>query len=147
MGFCTWGRRWWWGRGRWQGEGAGGLGLVEADSALGEAAHIPRSLGAASRAEMTARRLGLNANSATTKQLLSNLDTPVADFIGRFRLGSIKGRLLHLPRIDGHPVNPTALRQVLGGWGGPPWSPAHALGSRRDWVLGLAHAVASSCSS
>ncbi|MFN7963315.1 MAG: RHS repeat-associated core domain-containing protein [Thermoanaerobaculia bacterium] len=97
------------GAGEVAGEGAGGLGLAEADSALGETAQIPRSLGAASRAEMTARRLGLNANSATTRQVLNNLDMPVADFIARYRQGRV---LRELPGelLDGRATVEEALQ-------------------------------------
>ncbi len=50
---------------------------------------IPRSVGAASRAEMLAKKLGLNIESPTTRQLLNNLDMSTKDFIGKFRKGSI----------------------------------------------------------
>ncbi len=54
---------------------------------------IPRSLGAMSRAEALAKRLRLNANSPTTRQLLHSLDNTVSDFVGKYRRGSIKSRL------------------------------------------------------
>jgi hypothetical protein len=46
-----------------------------------------------SRAEALARKLKMNADSATTRQVLNSLDDTVADFIGKFRKGSIKGAL------------------------------------------------------
>jgi RHS repeat-associated protein len=58
-----------------------------------EAGVLARSLGAASRAEELARKLGLNMNSATTRQLLNNLDMPVSEFVGLFRKASILRRL------------------------------------------------------
>jgi hypothetical protein len=54
---------------------------------------IARSVGAMSRSEALARKLGLNIKSATTRQVLNSLDMRVVDFVGRFRAGSIKGRL------------------------------------------------------
>ncbi|NUQ78464.1 MAG: hypothetical protein HUU21_33460 [Polyangiaceae bacterium] len=54
---------------------------------------IPSSVGAMSRAEAMARKLGLNAQSPTTRQVLNSLDMPVKDFVGQFRQGSIKSRL------------------------------------------------------
>ncbi len=37
--------------------------------------------------------MGLNINSATTRQVLNSLDMKVSDFVGQVRAGSIKGRL------------------------------------------------------
>ena len=37
-----------------------------------------------------AQKYGLNANSPKTRQLLENLNTKVEDFVGKYRLGSIK---------------------------------------------------------
>jgi hypothetical protein len=54
---------------------------------------IGQSVGAMSRSERLARKLGLNINSATTRQVLNSLDMKVSDFVGQFRAGSIKGRL------------------------------------------------------
>lgn len=50
---------------------------------------IPRSLGAMSRAEALARRLKLNINSATARQVLNSLDDSVSTFVGQFRQGRI----------------------------------------------------------
>lgn len=50
---------------------------------------IARSLGAASRAEMIAKRVGLNIESPIARQVLNNLDMMVTDFIGKFRRGAI----------------------------------------------------------
>ena len=46
-----------------------------------------------SRAEHLARKLKLNVNSPTTRQVLNSLDDPVSDFVGRFRRGSINREL------------------------------------------------------
>jgi uncharacterized protein YjgD (DUF1641 family) len=54
---------------------------------------IPRSLGAMSRAEQLARKLKLNINSPTTRQVLNSLDDTVSTFIGKFRKGSIQQKL------------------------------------------------------
>jgi hypothetical protein len=42
-----------------------------------------------SRAEHLARKLRLNVNSPTTRQVLNSLDDPVNKFVGQFRKGSI----------------------------------------------------------
>ena len=57
---------------------------------LEDSGPIGRSLGAASRADILAKQLGLNINSATTRQLLNNLDITVDEFISTFRKGSIR---------------------------------------------------------
>jgi len=54
---------------------------------------IMKGLGAASRAEMLAKKLKLNINSETTRQLLNNLDETVESFIAAFRKASIKSEL------------------------------------------------------
>ena len=54
---------------------------------------IPRSLSAMSRVERIARDLGMNVNSATTRQVLNNLHMPVGEFVSNFRKGSILRRL------------------------------------------------------
>ncbi|WBQ07747.1 hypothetical protein [Kribbella sp. CA-293567] len=54
---------------------------------------IGKSLGAASRAEQIARKLKMNASSPTTRQVLNSLDMPVEEFISKYRLASIWGRL------------------------------------------------------
>lgn len=53
---------------------------------------IARSLGAASRGEMLARRVGLNIESPTSRQILNSLDMKVVDFIGRYRAGGIRSQ-------------------------------------------------------
>ncbi len=60
--------------------------------AVANSGPIARSLGAASRAEMLARKLKLNIRSPTTRQLLNSLDDKVVDFIGKYRMGGIKGK-------------------------------------------------------
>jgi hypothetical protein len=42
-----------------------------------------------SRAEALARKLGMNANSPTTRQALNSLDMKVRDFVGSYRQGKI----------------------------------------------------------
>lgn len=51
---------------------------------------VPRSLGAASRGDEIAKKLKLDVNSPTTRQVLNNLDTKVTDFIGQYRQGKIR---------------------------------------------------------
>jgi RHS repeat-associated protein len=75
--------------------GAAG-GLARAAGAAGEGASIlprsgpiARSLGAMSRSEALARKLGMNVNSPTTRQVLNSLDMTVKDFVGQFRKGSV----------------------------------------------------------
>lgn len=51
---------------------------------------IPRSLGAASRVEMLAKKVGMNIDSKTTQHILGNVDMKVEEFIGKFRKGNIK---------------------------------------------------------
>ncbi len=57
---------------------------------LEESRALARSLGAASRAEILARQLGLNVQSLTTRQLLSHLDMQVSEFISTFRQAGIR---------------------------------------------------------
>ena len=38
---------------------------------------------------MVARKLGLNPNSPTTRQVLNSLDMSVQDFVGKYRAGKI----------------------------------------------------------
>jgi RHS repeat-associated protein len=75
--------------------GIGRLGLrgLATKSGLPKSFPIPRSVGAMSRAEKLARQLKLNVNSPTTRQVLNSLDDKVVDFVGKFRSGSIKGKL------------------------------------------------------
>ncbi len=54
---------------------------------------ILKSVGAASRAEMLARKLKLNINSPTTRQVLNSLDDTVDSFISQFRKPSIRSEL------------------------------------------------------
>jgi hypothetical protein len=65
----------------------------EAAETLARSGPIARSVGAMSRAEQLARKLKLNVNSPTTRQVLNSLDDKVSSFVGLFRKGSIKGRL------------------------------------------------------
>ncbi len=54
---------------------------------------IPKSLSAMSRAESLARKLKMNVNSPTTRQVLNSLDDSVGSFVGQFRKGSINREL------------------------------------------------------
>jgi hypothetical protein len=65
--------------------------VEETAEVLENSGPIAKSLGAASRAEMIAKKLGLNINSATTRQVLNSLDMTVTDFISKYRAGSIRG--------------------------------------------------------
>jgi hypothetical protein len=69
---------------------AGAPNVPHAARALPRSGPIPRSLGAASRAEMIAKKVGLNIKSPTSRQVLNSLDDDVVNFIGKFRKGSIK---------------------------------------------------------
>ena len=54
---------------------------------------IIKTVGAASRSEMLARKLKLNLNSPTTRQVLNSLDDTVESFISQYRTPSIRGEL------------------------------------------------------
>lgn len=54
---------------------------------------IMKSLGAASRQHMLARKLKMNINSPTTRQVLNSLDDTVETFISGFRKPSIRAKL------------------------------------------------------
>ena len=58
-------------------------------SQLPRSGPIGRSVGAMSRAEQLARKLKLNINSPTTRQVLNSLDDKVSSFVSQFRKGSI----------------------------------------------------------
>ncbi|MFO0665365.1 MAG: RHS repeat-associated core domain-containing protein [Polyangiaceae bacterium] len=60
-----------------------------AANALPRSGPIARSMGAMSRAEQLARKLGMNTNSPTTRQALNSLDMTVKTFVGLFRKGSV----------------------------------------------------------
>ena len=51
---------------------------------------IFNSLGAASRADMFARKFNMNLNSPTVRQVLNNLDETVSSFISKNRKSSIR---------------------------------------------------------
>ena len=62
-----------------------------------------------------ATRLGLNADSPTSMQILNNLDTSVRDFVAAFRQASIHRKLRwHMGRGDGHAPQRGAETQLLG---------------------------------
>jgi len=74
-----------------------GAGLLEkkgggilTESALPRSGTIMKGMGAASRSEMLARKLKLNINSPTTRQVLNSLDDTVESFISQFRKPSIR---------------------------------------------------------
>jgi RHS repeat-associated protein len=78
--------------------GTGGLGkgLISrfvAKGVLPNSGPIARSLGAASRSELLARKLKLNINSPTTRQVLNSLDDTVGSFISNFRSPKIRGKI------------------------------------------------------
>lgn len=52
-----------------------------------------RSLGAASKAEMLAKKFKMNINSPTTRQVLSSLDETVESFISTYRKSSIRSEV------------------------------------------------------
>ena len=54
---------------------------------------IMKSLGAASRAEMLAKKLKMNINSPTTRQVLNSLDESVESFISTYRKSSIRSEI------------------------------------------------------
>ena len=54
---------------------------------------IIKSLGAASRAEMLAKKLKMNINSPTTRQVLNSLDESVESFISKYRKSSIRSEI------------------------------------------------------
>lgn len=62
-------------------------------SMLPRSGAIGRSVGAMSRAERLARKLSLNINSPTTRQVLNSLDDTVGSFVSQFRKGSIHREL------------------------------------------------------
>lgn len=61
--------------------------------ALPRSGPIAQSVGAMSRSESLARKLRLNVNSPTTRQVLNSLDDSVKSFVGRFRKRSINREL------------------------------------------------------
>lgn len=52
-----------------------------------------RSLGAASKAEMLAKKFKMNLNSPTTRQVLNSLDESVESFISIHRKSSIRSEI------------------------------------------------------
>lgn len=54
---------------------------------------IVRSLGAASKAGMLAKKFKMNINSPTTRQILNNLDESVEFFISTYRKSSIRSEI------------------------------------------------------
>jgi len=61
--------------------------------ALPRSGPISKSLGAASRSEQLAKKLKLNINSPTTRQLLNSLDDSVNSFISSFRSPKIRQKI------------------------------------------------------
>ena len=76
-----------------------GLKMVEQPLVQAAKKELPRSgpimkaLGAASRSEMLAKKLKLNINSPTTRQVLNSLDDTVESFITQFRKSTIRSEL------------------------------------------------------
>jgi hypothetical protein len=67
--------------------------VVKAEEILPKSEPIMKSVSTASRAEMLAKKLGLNANSATTRQVLNSLDDKVSSFISQFRSPTIRAKI------------------------------------------------------
>lgn len=67
--------------------------LIKVEEVLPRSEPIIQSVGAASRAEMLAKKLKLNINSPTTRQVLNSLDDKVSTFISQFRSPGIKGKI------------------------------------------------------
>ncbi len=66
---------------------------VAIKTALPNSAPIIKSIGAASKAEMLAKKLKMNINSPTTRQVLNSLDEPVESFISTYRKSSIRAEI------------------------------------------------------
>ena len=67
----------------------GGAASPEPKTTLPGSGPIPRSVGAMSRAEQLARKLKMNVDSPTTRQVLNNIDENVGVFIKKYREGGI----------------------------------------------------------
>ena len=91
--------------------------VVKAEEILPKSEPIMRSVGAASRAEMLAKKLGLNANSATTRQVLNSLDDKVSSFISQFRSPTIRakipGEFMNMTVEEALRSGNTAVRKLL----------------------------------
>jgi hypothetical protein len=72
----------------------GAAGATVIKKGLPRSSPIMRGVGAAPRAEMLAKRLKLNINSPTTRQVLNSLDDTVESFISQYRKSSIRSELL-----------------------------------------------------
>ncbi|MCS4238491.1 RHS repeat-associated protein [Myroides gitamensis] len=66
---------------------------VAIKTALPNSGPIIKSIGAASKAEMLAKKLKMNINSPTTRQVLNSLDEPVESFISTYRKSSIRAEI------------------------------------------------------
>jgi len=88
-----------------------------AEEGLANSGPIMRSLGAASKAEMLAKKLNLNINSPVTRQVLNSLDQTVESFINTYRKGSIKsvfpGEYLNMTVEDALRSGNTTVRKLL----------------------------------
>ncbi|RME50658.1 MAG: hypothetical protein D6790_20945, partial [Caldilineae bacterium] len=84
--------------------------------ALARSGPVPRSLGAMSRAERIARKLKLNLESATARQVLNSLDETVSSFVGQFRkakiLRELPSEVLDLP-VENALKYSTKVRKLL----------------------------------
>lgn len=68
-------------------------GREAAKTGIPNSGPIMKSLGAASRAEMLAKKLKMNINSPTTRQVLNSLDESVESFISTYRRSSIRSEI------------------------------------------------------
>lgn len=63
------------------------------NSKLPNSGPILRSLGAASKAEMMAKKFKMNINSPTARQVLNSLEVTVESFISQYRKASIRSEM------------------------------------------------------
>jgi hypothetical protein len=93
------------------------VGEIVAETGLANSGPIMRSLGAASKAEMLAKKLNLNINSPVARQVLNSLDQTVESFINTYRKGSIKsvfpGEYLNMTVEDALRSGNTTVRKLL----------------------------------
>ena len=70
-----------------------GVSKLAVRSSIPHSGPIINSLGAASRSQMLAKKLKMNINSPTARQVLNSLDDTVESFISVYRKSSIRGKL------------------------------------------------------
>jgi hypothetical protein len=88
-----------------------------AEEGLPNSESIMRSLGAASRSEMLAKKFKMNINSPTTRQVLNSLDESVESFISIYRKSSIRseipGQFLKQTVEEALKIGNTTMRKLL----------------------------------